>query len=118
MIEYTIAEVLADACSLTLSDDLWCGAFPPDVDEGVCVSVVYDINRRETHIGEARLAIYVVKPLHYDCRELADSIVEALNSYRGMDTWVTSDNGAIAYYKGVNTIGYHLYTVYVTINKE
>jgi len=116
MIEYTITEALAIACSLTLNEDIWACALPKDREEGVCVTVLRDIDTRLDQVGKARLAIYVVKISYFDCRTLASSIADRLNKQIALDGWMAEDVSVS--YKGINITNHHMITVYANIRKE
>lgn len=118
MIEYTIAEAIATGCSLTLSVDIWACEMPVDQKTGVCVTVLNDELMRSGVLGEAILAIDVIRENAYDARVLATSIATLLNTQEGLDGWVTIGDGASISNKGVDAENYHLFTVYVNIRKE
>lgn len=116
MIEYTITEVLATACSLTLGTDIWAGPLPEDVSTGVSVTVLQDRDTRLGILGETRLAVYVVKTDYFSARALASLIIDKLNDQVALDSWMASD--VHAFYKGVNLMNNHMFVVFTTIRKE
>lgn len=116
MIEDTIVEALAAACSLTLGVDIWGCAMPDTQETGVCVTVLQDVDTRLNVLGSARLAIYIVKTNYYDCRALAASIAAALNAQYGLSVWAAESVSSS--YKGVDESKHHLFVVYVSIRKE
>ena len=116
MIEYTIAEVLASACSLTLGTDIWGGPLPENVPTGVGVFVLQDKDTRLGILGEARLAIHIIKSSYFECRELAKLITDKLNDQVALAGWIASEVNA--FYKGVNQLNNHMFVVYTTIRKE
>lgn len=116
MIEYTIAEVLATACSLTLGTDIWGGPLPDETSTGVGTVVIDDTDTRLGIVGKAILETYVVKDNYFDGRALAKLIADKLNDQIALDDWMTSD--VKTYYKGTNLMNNHLFVVYSTIRKE
>lgn len=116
MIEYTIAEVLATACSLTLGTDIWGGPLPSDESTGVGITVLRDEDIRLGVLGEARLAINVVNDSYYAGRALAGLVSDKLNGQIALDSWMASEIST--FYKGTNLMNNHLFVVYTTIRKE
>jgi len=116
MIEYTITQAIATACSLTLGTDIWAGPLPETTIAGVSVTVLYDQDTRLGVLGETRLGIYVVKSDYNSCRALAKSIEDVLNDQVALNVWVASE--VHSFYKGVNSLNNHLFVVYATIRKE
>jgi hypothetical protein len=116
MIEYTIAEVLATACSLTLGSDIWGGPLPSTESTGVGMAVFDEADTRLGVVGKAYLHIYVVKDNYYDGRALAKLIADKLNDQVALDDWMASE--VRTSYKGTNLMNNHLFVVYSVIRKE
>ena len=119
MIEYDVAQVIADNTSLTLGTDLFADHLPDGTDYGVFIKVATDLDAYAS-VGRAKLNIFITYADYKTCRDTADDIKDVIKEYLGVSSSGSWSCGGSVLFRnfGQNLQGDHMVVLITDVYYE